>query len=225
MRGRGQPPQWRAYANGSNCPKHPRNVTFSGECSRAPDWPIKATGVTRAPNTGPPDPPTEAAAYSEGSEQNFLKKIEVGPAPVSWSVERLGIRRCDLTACCPPVSRHSSVRPPVEPFFRPGLHDAVAIARGGGLGRPRPPRSRPARDSRSRNGAAWTGAPQAGLIIESLGHTSDATLQRRRVRTLVDRTRCPSGWRAFFGEKRASLVGSLPCQQHPPHATSRLTGK
>ena len=35
-------------------------------------------------------------------------------------------------------------------------------------------------------------------------NTSDATLQRRRVRTLVDRTRCPSGWRAFLGENRAS---------------------
>jgi hypothetical protein len=49
-------------------------VTSSVECSLAPDWPIKTTGVTRAPNTGPPDPPTEAAAYSEDSEQKFSKK-------------------------------------------------------------------------------------------------------------------------------------------------------
>ena len=25
VRGHGPPPQWRGYANGSNCPKHPRN--------------------------------------------------------------------------------------------------------------------------------------------------------------------------------------------------------
>ena len=49
-------------------------MTSSGECSRAPDGPIKATGATRAPNTGPPDPPTEAAAYSEASEQKFFYK-------------------------------------------------------------------------------------------------------------------------------------------------------
>jgi hypothetical protein len=48
----------------------------------------------------------------------------------------LGIRRSDLTAYCPPVSRHSSVRPQAEPFFRPGPHDAAAVARSGGQGRP-----------------------------------------------------------------------------------------
>jgi hypothetical protein len=38
VRGRGR------YANGSNCPKHPRNVSSSGERSRARGWPIKSTG-------------------------------------------------------------------------------------------------------------------------------------------------------------------------------------
>jgi len=42
------------------------------------------------------------------------------------------------------------------------------------------------------------GAAQAGLSSSRWIKTSDATLQRRRVRTLVDRTRYPSGWRAFF---------------------------
>jgi hypothetical protein len=29
--------------------------------------PIKSDGATRAPNTGPSDPPTEAAAYRKGN--------------------------------------------------------------------------------------------------------------------------------------------------------------
>jgi hypothetical protein len=48
---------------------------------------------------------------------------------------------------------------------------------------------------------SWTRRLPGRLIIESLVNTSDATLQRRRVRILVDRTRCPSGWRVFLGEK------------------------
>jgi hypothetical protein len=42
----------------------------------------------------------------------------------------------DLTACCPPVSRHSLVRPLAEPFFRPDPHDDAAAAHSGGQGRP-----------------------------------------------------------------------------------------
>src|SRR5271165_4687099 len=43
----------------------------------------------------------------------------------------------ELAASCPPVSNHSLVRPPAEPFFRPDPRAAAAVARSGGQGRPR----------------------------------------------------------------------------------------
>src|SRR5258708_12928020 len=65
--GRGRAPQGRACADGSNCAKRAKNVTFQVR-PLAPDWPIKATGEPRAPNTEPRQRPTEAAGYTEGSE-------------------------------------------------------------------------------------------------------------------------------------------------------------
>ena len=49
------------------------------------------------------------------------------------------------------VSRHSLVWPPAEPFFRPGPHDAAAVARSGGHGGPR------------------RGAPE-GLVLDGCEH-------------------------------------------------------
>jgi hypothetical protein len=98
VRGLGPLPQWRAYADGSNCPKRPRNVTFQVR-PLAPDWPIKATGEPRAPNTEPRQRPTEAAAYTEGSEQNSLKKFG---GKINYRVKRV-------------QHEHFVLRPPTGP--------------------------------------------------------------------------------------------------------------
>jgi formylglycine-generating enzyme required for sulfatase activity len=47
----------------------------------------------------------------------------------------LGITVSDLTAFGPPL-RHSFVRPPAVPFFRPDPHADAAVVRSGGQGRP-----------------------------------------------------------------------------------------
>src|SRR5262244_3968677 len=51
---------------------------------------------------------------------------------------RAWIRLSGFTSCCPPVSWHSLVRPPAEPFFRPDPRTDAAAARSGGQGRPLP---------------------------------------------------------------------------------------
>src|SRR3979490_2706810 len=55
-------------------------------------------------------------------------------------------------------------------------------------------------------------APEAGLIIESLDqHQRCDASETSRVRTLVDRARCPSGWRGFFGrEARTPAFSASP---------------
>ena len=73
----------------------------------------------------------------------------------------------DVMASCPPVSSHSLVWPPAEPFFRPDPHDGAAVARSGGQGRP-----------------SW-GRPE-GLSL-TVASASVCVLNRQRASSCADR--------------------------------------
>src|SRR5215469_7214850 len=80
-------------------------------------------------------PPHAVAPHQASGQPTRSNRQSVG-LPRFGGQLRPWVTVSDLIALCPPVSLHSFVWPSAEPFFRPGPHEAAAVARSGGQGRP-----------------------------------------------------------------------------------------